>query len=323
MPLKNYGLLKARPIDTKNSKDHGHLEIHLKADGDVDYRIALNVRSAATPSELYYLIHKDFVHPIVDDMGLENLKEGITSKSENPAIGIDYIRSNIFNVSKMKLAGTISQGDNELFDIVQLYVERAMKCDAMIYAFGQYWGPENKKDDYFGFLPGRGIHDIHMNQGNAGNWAKDNGTYQDGALLIHFPLLKQWVSIFTAFQSQSFYTDDNGDVIDVAQDDVHAVVIVGALLNPSSGNQRVYLLNRVPRTIDINGWKLAGMKGNQLKLSGSMQPGEYLEVDVKKGALSLPSGGGVITLFDKSGAKIHGASYATPAYAMKDHIKVF
>lgn len=324
MPLKNYGVLKARPIATMNSKDYGHLEIHLKADGKIDYRIALNVRSASIPPELRYIIHKDFIHPIVEEMDLVNLKEGITSKDDNPAIGIDYIRSNIFNYRKMKTASTISEGDNELYDIVDLYVERAMRTDdAMIYAFGEYWGPEPKTDAYFGFNPGRGIHDIHMNQGNAGRWVRDNGTFQDGAMLIHFPSLNQWTAFFTAFQSQSFYTDDDGNAINVEIDDVNAVVIIGALLNPSTGSQRISILNRVPRTVDLNGWKLTGMRDKAINLRGSIKPGEYLEVDVRRGALNLPDTGGTITLFDEEGAKIHGASYTTPDYAKKDHIRVF
>ena len=58
--------------------------------------------------------------------------------------------------------------DNDLNEKIDAYVQRAMSDeDAMIYAFGETWGPENNKaDKYFGFKPGRGIHDIHFNQGN-------------------------------------------------------------------------------------------------------------------------------------------------------------
>ena len=35
---------------------------------------------------------------------------------------------------------------------------------SVIYAFGAKWGPEKgKPDKYFKFVPGNGIHDIHMN----------------------------------------------------------------------------------------------------------------------------------------------------------------
>lgn len=39
--------------------------------------------------------------------------------------------------------------------------------EALVYAWGRHWGPESTPDEYFGFVPGRGQHDIHMNQGTA------------------------------------------------------------------------------------------------------------------------------------------------------------
>lgn len=81
----------------------------------------------------------------------------------------------------------------------------------MVYAFGEKWGPEKgKKDQYFKFVPGNGIHDIHMNQGNGGKYKKDNGTYQDGGLVFQYPNGK-WQAFFFAFQSQTFDTDDRGN----------------------------------------------------------------------------------------------------------------
>jgi uncharacterized protein YukJ len=82
---------------------------------------------------------------------------------------------------------------------------------SVVYAFGEKWGPEtNKKDQYFKFKPGNGIHDIHMNQGNTGKWKKDNGVFQDGAIYIEYPGDK-WRAFYFAFQSQTFDTDDQGN----------------------------------------------------------------------------------------------------------------
>ena len=70
-------------------------------------------------------------------------------------------------------------------------------------------GPEPQtKDKYFGFLPGNGIHDIHMNQGNTGRFVDDDGVYQDGGLLVQFADQHEWVAIFLKFQSQAWHTDD-------------------------------------------------------------------------------------------------------------------
>ena len=87
--------------------------------------------------------------------------------------------------------------------------KRAIEEKAIIYAFGERWGPEeNTPDSYFHFEPGNGIHDIHMNQGNVEKWKGDNGIWQDGGILIHFEKEEKWIGIFLAFQSQSWCTDE-------------------------------------------------------------------------------------------------------------------
>ena len=47
-----------------------------------------------------------------------------------------------------------------------------------------------------------------MNQGNSGRFVGDDGVYQDGGLLVHFPDQQEWTAIFLKFQSQSWHTDD-------------------------------------------------------------------------------------------------------------------
>jgi uncharacterized protein YukJ len=84
---------------------------------------------------------------------------------------------------------------------------------SIIYAFGSRWGPEeNVPDQYFKFVPGNGVHDIHMNQGNAAPYEQDNGVYQDGALMIAYAD-NTWRAFFFAFQSQTFDTDNQGNPI--------------------------------------------------------------------------------------------------------------
>ncbi len=48
-----------------------------------------------------------------------------------------------------------------------------------------------------------------MNQGNGKQFAKDNGIWQDGALMFQHSTGK-WLAIFLVFQSQTFDTDDEG-----------------------------------------------------------------------------------------------------------------
>ncbi len=99
--------------------------------------------------------------------------------------------------------------DNDLNEQFDKYVQWARgKEEALLYAFGERWKPKSKRDKYFGFVPANGIHDIHMNQGNVGGFTKEGGVWQDGALLINFPVVARWMAIFLKFQSQAWHTDD-------------------------------------------------------------------------------------------------------------------
>lgn len=321
MPLAGYGVLKGRPVETMFEPKGGHLEILIEAKGE-KYRIALNVRSMAVPPELRYSIFKNFSHPITGQLG--TLEEGVTLKDANNNIGLDYIRGNLLDYRKMNKAQHIDEQDNELADFIQLYIDKAIaQKDAVFYAFGQTWGGEDKEDMYFGFKPGQGIHDIHMNQGNKGKWIDDNGTFQDGGLFINFPRDNKWVAFFFAFQSQSFQTDEEGKPLFSADTSIEqSVVIVSALLNPSSGNPTVGLLNRMDKPISLDGWRLTDAK-KSITLSGEIAPGAYRQFSCDRNKLKLSDNGGVLSLINQHGQKIDGVSYSTPDYMTKDVTTVF
>jgi uncharacterized protein YukJ len=91
--------------------------------------------------------------------------------------------------------------------------------------------------------------DIHMNQGNAAEFRKDNGVWQDGGLLLHLPSENRWVAVFLAFQSQCWHTGDvKGDCLGAAGQpaEERGVVIIAAAVNPAGhdpGMEKVLLLN--------------------------------------------------------------------------------
>jgi uncharacterized protein YukJ len=315
MPLKNYGVLKGQAIERKLGEGQTpHYQV-LLSDGDIKYRIAINVKSKQSPSELLYLLDENFDHPIIK--GLVGLKNGFNHLDRKPGgAALDFIRGNLFDTAQMKpLPHDVPGADNDLNELIELYIKRAIdSADSIIYAFGEKWGPEKDiKDKYFGFLPGNGIHDIHMNQGNAGQFQKDNGVWQDGALLIHYPSRQQWVGIFLAFQSQSFHTDDTtGDRIDtVIAETTAGVRIVAAMLNPigkDAGKEMVTLINTSPEEIDLNGWSLADKLKSKQSLSGTINAGAALKVVLDK-KINLSNEGGIISLLDQNGLKIDGVSY--------------
>jgi len=349
MPLKEYGVLKGRPIDRQlGSSSNPHYQVYI-VDDDTDYRIAVNVRSQLKPSEVEYLVDSNFQHPVI--AAIQELPLGwqpLASKPGGPAL--DFIRSNLFDPRKLTpLPLGVDGPDNDLNDKIDQYIQRAMADeDAVLYAFGERWGPEaGKKDKIFGFLPGNGVHDIHMNQANSGDFKRDDGVYQDGALLLNFPKQNQWVGIFLKFQSQGWHSDDrtghsisidvsgppsNGGTTDrpfspggrptpAAPDG--AVRMVSALVNAvkSPEVESVTLLNVTSQRIDLAGWKLLDRDKNAMSLSGSIEPGDTLRVTLKPPAV-LPNRGGIITLLNADGLRVDGVSYtqsqaSNPGYSIK------
>lgn len=190
MPLKRYGVLKGSVIAAKREEDASspHYQVHIQA-GLTHYRIAVNVKSQLSPSELLFLVDDNFRHPITAK--LPDLADEFTLLSSKPGgQAVDFIRGNLFDRSEMRLLPPNLPGpDNDLSDRIEHCVTRAIQeMDARVYAFGERWGPEGgKADKIFRFRPGNGIHDIHMNQGNDMSHKSDDGVWQDGALLLHFP----------------------------------------------------------------------------------------------------------------------------------------
>jgi uncharacterized protein YukJ len=215
MPLSTYGVLKGTVIGHLRDADDDHYQIQVKA-GNTVHRIASNVKSSAPKSPSTVLFASATTLPDQLVKGLRALAPGYKKlPSKAGGLAIDYLRSGVVNTRSMKPVPPDAPGvDNDLKDLLEAAVVKAMKeAGSVIYAFGAKWGPEKKtRDRYFKFLPGNGIHDIHMNQGNSGGYRKDNGIYQDGAIVIEYPESK-WRAFFFAFQSQSFNTDDAGNPI--------------------------------------------------------------------------------------------------------------
>ena len=190
MALKQYGVLVGRVVDSRREDEPSspHFQIRVKA-ADVDYRIAVNVKSQTSPSELLFIVVEDFDHVVTDR--LATLGQGFTAVPKRPGgLALDFIRANLFDRLDMRpLPPNLPGPDNDLSDRLAHFVDRAStEADARIFVFGERWGPESgKADKAFGFKPGNGVHDIHMNQGNVGRFVEDDGVWQDGGLILHFP----------------------------------------------------------------------------------------------------------------------------------------
>lgn len=327
MSLKSYGVLKGKVVEGRPEKNDStpHYQVHVQA-AQQNYRIAINVKSAQAPFDLLYFLDDNYQHQITDSV--VKLSEGFHKLLSKPGdLALDYIRGNLFDVTKMKpLPYNVPGEDNDLNELIDLYIQRAIASeDAVIYAFGEPWTNEPTPDKVFKFVPGNGIHDIHMNQGSSGQFQKYNGVYQDGGLLIHFPSRNQWVAAFFAFQSQSFHTnDDNGDPLPINKGPEpkpdpkipavnSAMRIVAALVNPAGddpGKESVTLINASPEKIDLSGWSLADRLKRKHTLNGiKLEAGVTVTVRLSGQDIQLGNDGGIITLLDKEGIKIDGVSY--------------
>ena len=335
MPLHAYGVLKGKAIEVRlGAGQSPHYQVRI-VDDTTDYRIAINVKSQLAPSDLEFIVLERFAHPITS--AIEGLPRGFTKLERKPGTGaLDFIRGNLFERTQMRpLPFSVPGFDNDLNEKLDRVMQRAVADEgALVYAFGERWGPEAAvKDKYFGFLPGNGIHDIHMNQGNSGRFVGDDGVYQDGGLLVHFPDQHEWTAVFLKFQSQSWHTHDTTGHTIAAQppgsapapgtpppttpsgppttEEPHGLVrIVAALVNATTSPEVevVTLLNTAPHAISLQGWAILDTQKKRLPLSGTLAAGGTLAVRVQQ-PLALSNKGGIITLLDDKGLKVHGVSY--------------
>lgn len=328
MPVPHYGVLKGHVIGFREERDDDtpHFQIHM-SDGTTRFRIAVNVKSSDAAAELLFLVNEDFRHPLTAQ--LAGLPEGFHPIQAKPGgLGLDYVRGNLFDRALLRTLPHNRPGeDDDLNDKLKFIVERAKKdpMGVSAYAFGARFGPEPAADKVFRFKPTNGVHDIHMNQGNPnpGKFAKDNGVFQDGALLLHFTKQDRWTAVFLAFQSQSFQTDDAtghpragvrepGERPDVLPADPEKLVrIVAALVNPAGadeGRETVTVINTTPKKINLQGWKLANKQNQTHALSGAVDANAPLVIRLPAG-FQLTNQGGTITLLDDRGLKVDGVSY--------------
>ena len=310
MPLNRYGVLKGKAIDMKNGQGSSpHFQVKI-SDDDL-FRIAINVKSQVEPSTVLYYADDNFDHPILKE--LVELSFGFHDLESQPGgMALDFIRGNLFDTENMKLLPPDLEGpDNDLNELFHKYAEKAVAMEnSETYAFGQRWGPEKERDKYFGFKPGNGIHDIHMNQGNSKEWRDDDGVWQDGGIIFHYPDEDRWVAVFLAFQSQSFHTDDvTGHAItELVEKRVH---IIASLVNPVGSEQRsVTILNATPDSIILDGWKLADRKKVKIDLKGTLEAGYALIIPITEKDFKLPRNGGIISLLDNNGLKVDGVNYS-------------
>jgi uncharacterized protein YukJ len=326
--LRRYSVFTGRVVDrqpeTWGRSPHYHI---LLEGGGQRFRVAINTRSGTShhrDADLLYFADDDFRHEVI--RRLANVGYGdLPVELRAGGLALDYQRSGMFDHRHMRRIAANRPGPrNDLVDELDFYVER-LRTDptSRLHAFGTRWGPEHgTPDQVFGFTPGNGIHDVHMNQGNRDEHWHDNGIWSDGGLIIHEPSHDRWSALFLAFQTQSWHTDDRGNPV-LYPDQSHRrresedkdrtlrTRIVGAFVHPNDdkrGVEHVAIRNDGQEPVHVGGWRLLNRDGDATILEGVVPPRTVrrfpLPADVP-----LSSRGGLIRLLDGDGEEVDGVSY--------------
>lgn len=336
MPLNNYGVWVGYPRKYVAEKDKKtpHLQLYFTDREDQDegeFRAAINIKSSTPEARLAYWFVREFKNPIIEDLGrLEDGWHDLIEAKKSPAL--DYIRGNLFDPMTGTLLDHNRPGENnDIIDFISPILDEAIQRKAKVYLYGEQFS--------------RGIHDVHMNQGNDDSFAKYNGVFQDGGVLLHFPDDDHWEAIFLAFAVQKIHTDDfSGDpIVNTSFGDIlkpieiipggptrddKVITIRAALINPigpdetSSGQaEAVYLFNTTSSDINLDGWSIINHNQDVQALRGVLRANKAEAFTVQD--CPLTNKGGTITLLNTKGLKVDGVSYTKSQAKREGHLVWF
>jgi uncharacterized protein YukJ len=207
-----YGALRGRPDRYQREDDAKtpHLQIRVLDASGQPWRIAVNVESSDRSDVVFWVVDPLVGHPIL--AGLDALAAGFSEQPPDSRHALDFTKAPLFEMGLGRVLPPSGQASSDdLQDLLSSYLDRCKDAGGEIVAFGaKFTSNEHLPvDAQFGNTDGlHGIHDIHMNQGNRGQFVADNAAFHDGGLLLRFP--DRCVGVFLAFQTQCVPTDAHG-----------------------------------------------------------------------------------------------------------------
>ncbi|ETS84710.1 hypothetical protein PFICI_02735 [Pestalotiopsis fici W106-1] len=209
MTISAYGVWRGTATKwepTQQDNDHGHITF---TDGDSDdLDCAVDVKSKDSDSRIVFwnVVSFDDSHPLAAKLAaIDKGYQAITNHTSS-GLGLDYLKSDLVNVKQGRILDYQEKGpNNDILDFLNPILNAAVSEKADMYLYGSKYSE------------GSGIHDIHMNQGDSGRFAKENGVYQDGGMIFNFGSgngdLSGWQAVFLAFATQATQTDSKGDAM--------------------------------------------------------------------------------------------------------------
>ncbi|HEX8032100.1 MAG TPA: DUF2278 family protein, partial [Vicinamibacterales bacterium] len=215
---------------------------------------------------------------------------------------------------------------DDLQDLLSLYLDQCKAAGGEIYAFGAKFDRNLHKpiDAEFGNTDGlHGIHDIHMNQGNVGQHAGDNGVFHDGGLILKFP--DRYLGLFLGFQTQRIPTDAAGNAAPGATPisqllagtppppvTASTIYIERALINPSgpdAGREVVVLANLATSAQTLSNWRLVDKNARVTSINATIGAGQSILLTLDGTGVQLGNQGGNLVLQDSHNAQVDVITY--------------
>jgi uncharacterized protein YukJ len=340
-----YGVLRGR-LDRWKREDLApgsakspHLQIRLIDGHGKPWRIPVNVRSG-DPAKSLVIFHRAdplVSHPILNDLsaipsGLTDLNHALRSASN----ALDYSRAPLVDLKKgIALPPTGPGPDDDVQDVVSRQLSDLKARGGELFAFGSHFhdpAPKPGIDAEFGTKDG--MHDIHMNQGNAPHeHDEDNGVFNDGGLILRFP--DHVTGLFFRFKTQFLPTDAHGNRIPGVSKEIPPVTtpaptpgptpppphpafppvyVERALVNPAGddqGKEVVVIGNTTIAAADLTGWRIVDKNDAAETLGGVLLPaGGSVKIVLSGDGAQLSNKGGTIRLVNPAGVLVHAVSYS-------------
>ena len=195
--MEKYVMFRGKIIDKWYDFDkRAHYHIVATDNNGKKYDLAVNIGSIyakkneiiSSNLKVYYTKNYNSQKDIIQEMLLQ--KVGVTECKEN--LRLDYIKMKLFPHNKMIQMKGFDEKNIFLTEIIEKYVMKAINNDDYeVFAFGRL------------YANGKGLHDIHMNQGSTGKFKKHDAPYSDGGLFFRNKQNNKISVIFIAFISQS------------------------------------------------------------------------------------------------------------------------
>jgi uncharacterized protein YukJ len=322
-----YGVLRGRPDRFKREDNTAtpHLQIRVLEDGGQPWRIAVNVQSDTGSDVAFWVVDPLAGHPLLASLPART--SGFSTVPANAGNALDFVKAPLFDWTLGRsLPPSGSASSDDLQDLLSLYLNQCKTAGGEIYAFGAKFDRNLHKpiDTEFGNLDGlHGIHDIHMNQGNVGPHAGDNGVFHDGGLILAFP--DRYLGLFLGFETQRVPTDTAGNAAPgaaaigeiISQGPIKVpvpstVYIERALLNPSGNDtgQEIVVLGSLSTTAQtLTGWRLLDKNARVTTINTSLEPGQSVAIALDGTGVQLGNQGGNLILQDHTTAQVDVVTY--------------